>query len=291
MASARPVATPFIPVGATIDAPRGFTDMCRTDADFCTPSNLPPTPGNAMMVTAALASDGATPPASGPIIDVSPLTDGDAPFALPSLSIIATRPDTPLLQLGPDPRMAENDASKVPATHWAALSTPLLDRVAAANVSELGTDVANTEATGTAPTHNELQDRAELALLRHVDHYVNDHVLQRTDLKVYGRDEFWTRSGVGRGARGDCEDIAIEKRYELIAAGFPADRLFFGIVYATRVGLHTVLVAHLDSGDMVLDSRSYSVLPWNQTPYSWIGVQSTVDEKMWRQVTPVSHTV
>lgn len=121
----------------------------------------------------------------------------------------------------------------------------------------------------------------DLLLLRRVNHFVNGRVRQRHDREVYGVGELWRRSGVGTGAVGDCEDIAIEKRLELIAAGFPADRLAFAIVYRRDIGLHTVLVARTERADMVLDSLTPYLLKWTDAGYSWISFQSMQDAGRW----------
>lgn len=121
----------------------------------------------------------------------------------------------------------------------------------------------------------------DLRLLDRVNRSVNGGVRQRDDLRVYGRAEVWTPAGTRRGATGDCEDIALQKRAELLKAGFPADRLFLAVGYARRVGLHVVLVARTGSGDLVLDSRTRAIRAWRDVPYSWVGAQSGVDPTQW----------
>lgn len=120
------------------------------------------------------------------------------------------------------------------------------------------------------------------ALLGHVNGRVNASVRQQPDARTYGHAELWRPSGEGRGAAGDCEDIAIQKRLDLIAAGFPPDRLFFALVYRSGVGLHLVLVARLDEGDVVLDSRVDYIQRWSSAGYSWIGAQSPAAPATWR---------
>ena len=107
---------------------------------------------------------------------------------------------------------------------------------------------------------------------------------QRTDVEIYHQQEFWQRSGTQPGAVGDCEDIALEKRAELIQAGFPAARLALAVVYRHEIGLHTILVAHTAAGDFILDSRNSFIELWSQPPYSWISVQSTTNEMLWYRV-------
>jgi predicted transglutaminase-like cysteine proteinase len=114
-----------------------------------------------------------------------------------------------------------------------------------------------------------------------VNRQVNGRVQQVSDKQLYGVDEFWTRSTTGTNARGDCEDLALEKRFKLVEAGFDPDRLFFAVVYNRGLGLHTVLVARLEDGDFVLDSRTPYVDRWYETSYSWVSIQSTKNPGLW----------
>jgi predicted transglutaminase-like cysteine proteinase len=114
-----------------------------------------------------------------------------------------------------------------------------------------------------------------------VNRQVNARVKQVSDKQIYGVDEFWTRSTTGINARGDCEDLALEKRFKLVEAGFDPDRLFFAVVYNRDLGLHTVLVARLEDGDFVLDSRTPYVDRWYETSYSWVSIQSTKNPGLW----------
>jgi predicted transglutaminase-like cysteine proteinase len=127
-------------------------------------------------------------------------------------------------------------------------------------------------------------ERDWLRLLRRVDGSVNAHVRQQSDRAIYGTGELWRASGSGRNAVGDCEDLAIEKRLQLIEAGFPSERLFFAVVYGTGIGLHTILVARLTSGDWVLDSRTPFVERWSETPYQWLTVERPGAPTKWDTV-------
>jgi predicted transglutaminase-like cysteine proteinase len=120
-----------------------------------------------------------------------------------------------------------------------------------------------------------------------INRSVNHNVIQRTDLQLFGMDEFWRRSGGARGSYGDCEDIALEKRAQLIAAGHAADRLFLAVVYKRRAGLHTVLIVRTDEGDMVLDSLSSRIRKWDKSGYSWIRVQAPGKPYLWMRATTV----
>ena len=76
-------------------------------------------------------------------------------------------------------------------------------------------------APGRGPAATEA-DRAGDKLLDSVNKLVNSRVRQRPDIQIYATAEHWTRSGIGHGAQGDCEDLAIEKRFQLIAQGSTA---------------------------------------------------------------------
>lgn len=122
---------------------------------------------------------------------------------------------------------------------------------------------------------------SDAAMLERINQTVNRRVRQQDDRATFGRDEVWRRSGVARGAAGDCEDIAIEKRDQLVAAGYPASRLFLAVAFARGIGLHVVLVARLTDGDVILDSRDPAIRLRTAVPYSWISVQSPDNPMRW----------
>jgi predicted transglutaminase-like cysteine proteinase len=121
-------------------------------------------------------------------------------------------------------------------------------------------------------------------LFDRVNRRVNAKVRRASDLRTFGLAEHWARSGTGLGAAGDCEDMALEKRAQLIGAGVPAEMLALAVVWHARVGRHTVLVVHAQEGDMVLDSRSPYIHSWRDVPYRWLSVQSPGDPMHWRAV-------
>ena len=129
-----------------------------------------------------------------------------------------------------------------------------------------------------------LPDGARKSLLDAVNRRVNGDTRQVSDLVAFRRTEYWRPAGEGFHALGDCEDMAIEKRLELRRAGFPDDAMFYAVGYRRDLGLHTVLVARLAGGDVVLDSRSPYLRPWSQAPYTWILRQSDESPAIWRAV-------
>ncbi|GEM_PF-3461850 len=134
----------------------------------------------------------------------------------------------------------------------------------------------------TAPARPRASAETEAKLLQSVNKLVNGRVIQRSDLQVYATDEKWQRSGIGNRAQGDCEDLAIEKRYQLVAQGYDPTLLSFAVVFSPQTGLHTVLVARTDEGDMVLDSATPWIRRVDQTGYSWLSIQSPENGMRWQ---------
>lgn len=136
----------------------------------------------------------------------------------------------------------------------------------------------------TAPVRTKPSPEAEAKLLQSVNKLVNGRVVQRSDMQIYATEEKWQRSGIGNHAQGDCEDLAIEKRYQLVAQGYDPALLSFAVVFSQQTGLHTVLIARTDDGDMVLDSATPWVKRVDQTNYSWISIQSPENGMRWQSV-------
>jgi predicted transglutaminase-like cysteine proteinase len=124
----------------------------------------------------------------------------------------------------------------------------------------------------------------ELAkLLKTVNSDVNRIAWQVDDRQAYGVEDRWGRLST-KLKSGDCEDLAIEKRVRLEEVGFPAERMFLALAYKRGLGLHTVLIARLDSGDVVLDSLEPRIRPWSKVRYSWLRVQAPGNSSVWHLV-------
>ena len=121
-------------------------------------------------------------------------------------------------------------------------------------------------------------------LIGRINRAVNRRVTQRSDRELYKVDELWRAAGAGTDATGDCEDIALQKRAELIAAGLNEAQLLLATAYIAGTGLHTVLIVRLGDGDYVLDSLGPSVARWDQVGYSWLRVQVPGHPGEWRRV-------
>lgn len=298
IAQAAPPAERFVPAGDLADAPDGFLAMCRRDHDLC---------------TAGLSNaEGASRAIFRPIVNhkAAPVSSGDATAAL--CAQMGTAAPAVAAPMAMDAALSTGLATMAAASVCAAearpgsgaampiVGAPVI--VAAARPPVIGAPIDLSGGMGTAALGKRMRDAdreeaaegavtadiatpaGEAMLVRAINREVNRQVVPVPDIASHGVEEEWDRPGrVGRPA-GDCEDYAIEKRMRLVEAGFPADRLFYAVVYRANFGLHTVLVARLSDGDYVLDSANPQVLPWTRVRYSWLRVQSTTNPYLWRRV-------
>jgi len=107
---------------------------------------------------------------------------------------------------------------------------------------------------------------------------VNARIIPETDQDNYHVAEYWTYPTDGRG---DCEDIALEKRRELIADGWDPSALLMTVVRESNGDGHAVLMVRTDRGDLILDNQDGRILLWNQTPYDFIKRQSQANAGQW----------
>jgi len=253
----------FIPFGTVADAPAGFAEMCAADAVACGTDTDAATSSSVRDETVGVAPKCVTIASSPFGFEQTPATNPDfvnatfdgAPkfFASPSLMLT---------------RCSEPNSTTPTYFTSGALASVSLDTVEPP--SRLSGRIED--------------NKALWSLARRVNRRVNDNVIQRSDLDNFGVDELWRRAGAGRNATGDCEDIAVEKRVELIQAGFPRDRLFLATVFESRIGLHTVLIVRLMDGDYVLDSRRGDIVPWQRAHYSWLRLQAIDNPVQWRRL-------
>lgn len=106
---------------------------------------------------------------------------------------------------------------------------------------------------------------------------VNTMVAPRTDLEMWGREEYWSfPDGVG-----DCEDYVLEKRRLLMKAGIPAGDLLITVVRQPNGDGHAVLTVHTAQGDFILDNLEQRILVWDQTDYTYLKRQSDRNSGAW----------
>lgn len=104
-------------------------------------------------------------------------------------------------------------------------------------------------------------------LLSRVDADVNAHTRRLDDRTNHGVPEYWA---IVRNGHGDCNDIAVTKRSILHHAGIPLRDLRLALVATDSGDRHVVLTVVTERGDLVLDSLSSEIRPWNDTPYRWL---------------------
>ncbi|MDB5714752.1 MAG: transglutaminase family protein cysteine peptidase [Sphingomonadales bacterium] len=267
---------PFLSLGDRIEVPRGFAEMCTTTTDFCSTT---PASSDAAIVTAALAgSQGGAPSGAG--FSTSALALGGLAIVSSTPSVLSATEGV-AIECGPGREISN---SRVTSFFSFEDSRDRYSDTACSGLAQVVTRPEPIAAAFVPPATIALEPKATAKLLKRVNRYVNSRVQQRTDFEIYARDELWVRSGVGPKAMGDCEDIAIEKRYELVSQGYPPDRLTFAVVFSAASGLHTVLIAKTNDGDVVLDSRTPYIRRWSEVGYSWISVQTAADPMVWRRV-------
>ena len=122
-----------------------------------------------------------------------------------------------------------------------------------------------------------LSDR-RAADLQAVNSSVNTRIRERNDSSA-GIGDDWRIAG----KEGDCEDIAIRKKSELMKRGWPASALLLTVVTLGGAG-HTVLTVRTDKGDMILDNRTGAVRNWSQTSYRYFARQSQSQRGKWVRI-------
>jgi predicted transglutaminase-like cysteine proteinase len=120
-----------------------------------------------------------------------------------------------------------------------------------------------------------------LDLARRINRRVNFKVSQLSDTENYGVADYWTLPANGNG---DCEDFVLQKYKLLLDAGADSRDLSIAVVLDRQGDNHAVLVLRHGSGDLVLDSLSSHIRPWNRTGYTFLAMQSGDDKTRWEVV-------
>lgn len=126
-----------------------------------------------------------------------------------------------------------------------------------------------------------------LALIDKVNREVNSEVLPVSDEYLYKTDDYWEYPHP-QVMRGDCEDIVLEKRWRLMAHGFPHHALLITKVMSFEINGnktgHAVLTVRTRQGDIVLDNLETSILPWQESKHRFDGRQSPYDSSAWERL-------
>ncbi|MEO3999143.1 transglutaminase-like cysteine peptidase [Mesorhizobium sp. CAU 1732] len=111
-----------------------------------------------------------------------------------------------------------------------------------------------------------------------VNNLVNTMITPRTDMEIWGVEEYWSYPVDGVG---DCEDYALEKRRRLIQAGVPVSNLLITVVRQPNGDGHAILTVNTSMGDFVLDNLEPRVMAWSETDYQFLKRQSARHAGMW----------
>ena len=131
-------------------------------------------------------------------------------------------------------------------------------------------------------------DEPTMAMVVALNDRVNHAIKPATDEEIYHVPDYWTAPGIEPGARGDCEDYALEKRRLLIDSGIPAEALSIAIVRTPAGEVHAVLVVSARQGDYILDNLHGEVKAWQLTGYSWISRQAPGNDLGWVSLAPAN---
>ncbi|ADG12407.1 cysteine protease [Caulobacter segnis] len=236
-ASAHAGSMPFMPRGEGVGAPMGFAELCRRDVATC---GLP----------------------SGQLA----LMGVDAPAGSALTSSVGAQPASPFQAAHAVSTSEEASPPPAVAPTPIALSEDAIAGQGSVNVA--GSEAAATTALMTWMSRSE---REQLKLLNQVNQLVNREVKKASDLDLYGQPEYWSLPRLVDGKLyGDCEDYALEKRRQLIAAGVPQSALSLAVAFTARGESHAVLMISLKSGDWVLDNLTPWATPWEDLNYRWV---------------------
>ena len=124
-----------------------------------------------------------------------------------------------------------------------------------------------------------------MTMLDGVNRHVNDSIRYASARALYGNADYWTLPLEAGGLRaGDCKDYVLEKRKALVEQGVPGADLSIAVVMLRSGIAHAVLLVATDHGELVMDSLSSWIEPWNQLDYRWISRQAPGQQLVWVKV-------
>ncbi len=110
-----------------------------------------------------------------------------------------------------------------------------------------------------------------------VNRRINKAVEPMTDMDHLHVADRWDLAEDGIG---DCEDFQLLKRHLLAEAGLPRRAMRMTVVIDEKGEGHAVLTLITDRGDLVLDNKTDTILPWHRTGYVFIKRESQ-DAQAW----------
>ncbi|NEU12984.1 transglutaminase-like cysteine peptidase [Methylobacterium sp. BTF04] len=104
-----------------------------------------------------------------------------------------------------------------------------------------------------------------------VNRKVNNSLRAVTDMEHFHVADRWDLAEDGAG---DCEDYQLLKRKLLADAGLPRRAMRMTVVIDEKGEGHAVLTLITSRGDLILDNKTSTILPWRQTGYTFIKRES-----------------
>ena len=126
-----------------------------------------------------------------------------------------------------------------------------------------------------------MDEATALRLARKINTKVNRGTRHVEDRRQYGREEHWALP-TARG--GDCEDLVLLKKKQLVEAGVASGALLISTVLDRDMNSHAVLVFRTSGGDLILDNLTNKILPWSKTGYTFLKVQNPRALERWDAV-------
>ena len=105
----------------------------------------------------------------------------------------------------------------------------------------------------------------------------NTSIVPETDMQLYHVPEYWTYPH----GYGDCEDIALAKRRQLIEDGWPVSTLLMTVAKEANGEGHAVLMVRTDRVDLILDNQDSTIRDWRESPYHFLKRQSQANAGEW----------
>ena len=121
----------------------------------------------------------------------------------------------------------------------------------------------------------------ENQIVKTINTRVNRRIRAVSDQSQYGTKEYWTLPTQGSG---DCEDFALQKKFELVQNGLDPTKLLIATVLDTNRNGHAVLVYRSSEGDLVLDNVTNRIKTWKETRYLFLRIQDPIHPDRWVQV-------
>ncbi len=126
-----------------------------------------------------------------------------------------------------------------------------------------------------------LPEAQEKQIVKAINLRVNRRIRAVSDQNQYGTKEYWTLPMQGSG---DCEDFALQKKFELMQNGLDPTKLLIATVLDTNRSGHAVLVYRSSEGDLILDNVTNRIKSWKETRYLFLRIQDPNHPDRWVQV-------